>query len=356
MQKQRIVYVDVIKVLLTCLVVAHHAGQAYGPTGGVWPVTDSSKTNWLGHFFFINASYMMGLYFFISGYFMLFSLQRKTNTQFIKDRLVRLGIPLFFFTFLVFLPFNYLGSSTGTNVFLFFIDTYFNKPPIATGHLWFVASLLLYSFIYLLLFPKRHELATAGTSRPFKISYIVIYILLLTLVTAWVRLQYPIDVWRTWLIPVEVAHIPQYLSLFLIGALFNRYRWLDTFKLSTGLLFFVVAIVAYATNENLPVQIKDYWLTEAFIESLLCVGISMALLTLFRHYGNRSNAVIRSLSDNAYGIYLFHVLIVIALQQLLLNWNVNANLKFVTVAVGGIVLSLWLSALLRKIKPIRSVI
>lgn len=52
MQKQRIVYVDVIKVFLTCIVVAHHAGQAYGPTGGVWPVTDNNKTNWLGQFFF----------------------------------------------------------------------------------------------------------------------------------------------------------------------------------------------------------------------------------------------------------------------------------------------------------------
>lgn len=356
MQKQRIVYVDVIKVFLTCLVVAHHAGQAYGPTGGVWPVTDNSKTQWLGQFFFINASYMMGLYFFISGYFMLFSLQRKTNTQFIKDRLVRLGIPLLFFTFLVFLPFNYLGSSTNTNVFLFFIDIYFNKPPVATGHLWFVASLLLYSFIYLLLFPKRNESATAIASRTFRISYLFLYIVVLTLVSALVRLQYPIDVWRTWLIPVEVAHIPQYFSLFLIGALFNRYQWLDSFKLSTGLLFFAVAVVAYILNQNLPVHIKDYWLTESFVESLLCTGISMALLTLFRHYGNRSNAVIRSLSDNAYGIYLFHVLIVILLQQLLLNWNSNANLKFITVTFGGILLSLLLSAFFRKIKFIRSVI
>lgn len=356
MQKQRIVYVDVIKVFLTCIVVAHHAGQAYGPTGGVWPVTDNNKTNWLGQFFFINASYMMGLYFFISGYFMLFSLQRKTNLQFIKDRLVRLGIPLLFFTFFIFLPFNYLGSSTSSNLFVFFADTYFNKPPIATGHLWFVASLLMYSFIYLLLFPKRNELATVIAVRPFRIAYLFLYIVLLTLVTALVRLQYPIDVWCTWLIPVEVAHIPQYLSLFLIGALFNRYQWLNSFKLSTGLLFFAFAIVAYAANEYLPLYIKQYWLTESFIESLLCIGISMALLTLFRHYGNRSYAVIRSLSNNAYGIYLFHLLIVIVLQMVLLSWNVNANIKFIVVTVMGITLSLGLSALLRKIELFKKVI
>ncbi len=356
MQKQRIIYVDVIKVFLTCLVVAHHAGQAYGPTGGVWPVTDSNKTNWLGQFFFINASYMMGLYFFISGYFMLFSLQRKTNAQFIKDRLVKLGIPLLFFTFLVFLPFNYLNSPKNVNLFSYFIDTYFNKPPIATGHLWFVTSLLLYSFLYLLLFPKKTGVSETVSVKPFRIYYLFIYILLLTIITALVRLQYPIDAWRTWLIPVEVAHIPQYLSLFLIGVLFNRYQWLETFRLSTGLIFFAIAMMVYVANENLPPHIKEYWLTESFVESLLCVGISMALLTFFRQYGNRSNAVIRALSDNAYGIYLFHVFIVIVLQQLLLHWYIDANIKFIIVTVTGILLSLGLSALLRKIKVVRNII
>jgi glucans biosynthesis protein C len=356
MQKQRIIYVDVIKVFLTCLVVTHHAGQAYGPTGGVWPVEDSSKTNWLGQFFFINASYMMGLYFFISGYFMLFSLNRKTNVQFIKERLVRLGIPLLVFTFFVFLPFNYSGSAKHTNLFSFWADTYFNKPPIATGHLWFVASLLLYSFVYLLLFRNKNKAAKAVAAKPFKIYYLFIYIILLTVISGLVRLKYPIDVWRTWLIPVEVAHIPQYLSLFLIGALFNRYEWLDAFKLKTGILFLIIAVAAYVLNETLPGDIKGYWLTESFVESLLCVGTSMALITLLRHYGNRSNAAIRSLSQNAYGIYLFHLLIVIVLQKFLTGWGVDANIKFIVVSLSGILLSLGFSEMLRQIEIIRRVI
>lgn len=356
MKPNRIVYVDVIKVFLTCLVVAHHAGQAYGPTGGVWVVSDTAKANWLGQFFFVNASYMMGLYFFISGYFMVFSLNRKTNAQFIKDRLVRLGIPLLVFTLLVFLPFNYANAGPSTGLLAFFVDTYLHKPPIATGHLWFVATLLAYSFIYLLLFRSKESQAATDKQKPFKWYYLLGYIVLLTLVAAVVRLQYPIDTWRTWLIPMEVAHIPQYLSLFLIGALFNRFQWLDTFKLSMGLSFFVLAIATYLLQAMLPSDIKHHWLTEPFVESLLCVGISMALLTFFRHYGNRTNALVRSLSDNAYGIYLFHLFIVIGLQKLLLPWNVNANIKFIAVTVLGIVLSLGFSGLLRKSKLIRKVL
>lgn len=353
MKKNRILYVDAIKVFLTCLVVAHHAGQPYGPTGGVWVFSDSAKTDWLGKFFFINASYMMGLYFFISGYFMVFSLKRKTTSQFIQDRIIRLGIPLMFFTFFVFLPFNYIGDQSGKNILEVFIDTYFNKPPIATGHLWFVASLLVYSIIYILSFKQKND---SAKNIPFKQYYILIYIIGLTIIAALVRLFYPIDTWRTWIIPIEVAHIPQYFSLFIIGTLFNRYQWLDAFKLKTGIYFLIIAVLSYFLNDYLPENIRDFWLTEAFIESLLCVGISMSILTLFRIYANKTNHFIQLLSDNAFGIYLFHVLVVIGLQALLLDVNINVNIKFALVTVGGILISLLISYWLRKIKQIRLII
>ena len=353
MKTNRILYVDVIKVFLTCLVVAHHAGQAYGPTGGVWVFSDSSKADWLGNFFFINASYMMGLYFFISGYFMVFSLKRKTTTQFIQDRLVRLGIPFLFFTLFIFLPFNFIGDQSGKNILEVFVETYFNKPPIATGHLWFVASLLVYSIIYILAFKQNND---SPKNIPFKQYYIFIYIIGLTIISALVRLYYPIDTWKTWIIPVEVAHIPQYFSLFIIGTMFNHYQWLESFKIKTGMYFFIIAILSYFTNDYLPENIKDFWLTESFIESFLCVGISMSMLTVFRHYANKNNKVIQLLSDNAFGIYLFHVLVVIGLQAALLDININVNIKFALVTVGGIMISLLISHWLRKIKQIRSII
>ncbi|TAE90566.1 MAG: hypothetical protein EAY81_00655, partial [Bacteroidetes bacterium] len=70
----RLVYIDLIKVFLTCLVVIHHAGQPYGNTGGVWIFSENQQLDYLPTFFFFNAAYMMGFYFFISGYFMYFSL------------------------------------------------------------------------------------------------------------------------------------------------------------------------------------------------------------------------------------------------------------------------------------------
>ena len=104
--------------------------------------------------------------------------------------------------------------------------------------------------------------------------------MLLTIVSALVRLKYPIDEWHTWIIPLEVAHLPQYISLFFIGTMFNRHQMLEQIRPSQGVLFFVVAIIAYIMRRYLPSDIGNFWLMESFIESLLCVGISMALLSL----------------------------------------------------------------------------
>lgn len=353
MTKQRIAYIDQIKVWLTCLVVAHHAGQAYGPTGGVWVVNDDQKTAWMGQFFFVNASYMMGLYFFISGYFMVFSMQRKTNLQFLSDRMKRLGIPLLFFTLLVFLPFNYLASDRSLSIAAFFVDTYFKKPPIATGHLWFVASLLLYSFLYILI--VRVPAANQGNTKPFRFWYVWVYIIALSIVTGFIRMYYPVDTWRTWLIPIEVAHLPQYLSLFFIGTIFNKYGWLNAFRRLHGLLLLCVAIAAYLIAAFIPSTVRDYWITEALLESLLCVGISVFLLVFFKYYLNKTIRLTTLLSENAYGIYLFHLLIVIAIQQLFAAVPVSANLKFLLVTLLSIALSLLVSFLLRKIGWIRRI-
>ena len=60
-------FVQWLRVFLISLVVAHHAGQPYGPTGGEWPVDDPVSSPWLGPFFALNAAFFMGFFFLLSG-------------------------------------------------------------------------------------------------------------------------------------------------------------------------------------------------------------------------------------------------------------------------------------------------
>ncbi|MGC4044978.1 MAG: acyltransferase family protein [Armatimonas sp.] len=70
-------YLDNLKVWLTFLVVAHHVAQAYGPTGGAWPVSEPMRSPYLAPFITINAMFFMGLFFFISRLLYPGAYQRK---------------------------------------------------------------------------------------------------------------------------------------------------------------------------------------------------------------------------------------------------------------------------------------
>ena len=49
---------------------------------------------WIWHFFSTNAAFFMGLYFFISGYFVPGSYDRQGFGTFIRKKILRLGVPL----------------------------------------------------------------------------------------------------------------------------------------------------------------------------------------------------------------------------------------------------------------------
>jgi fucose 4-O-acetylase-like acetyltransferase len=102
----KLFYIDNIKILLTILVILHHTFITYGASGG-WYYTQ--KTSHMGAlvpmtmFVSINQSFFMGFFFLLSAYFTGSSYDRKGAGQFIADRLLRLGVPLLFYSF-VFSP------------------------------------------------------------------------------------------------------------------------------------------------------------------------------------------------------------------------------------------------------------
>lgn len=93
----RLLFVDDIRVFLTVLVVLHHLMVIYAGTGN-WPYYTEGNPNDVvealgGWFCAVNQAYFMGLFLLISAYFVPGSYDRKGAGRFLKDRLVRLGIP-----------------------------------------------------------------------------------------------------------------------------------------------------------------------------------------------------------------------------------------------------------------------
>jgi glucan biosynthesis protein C len=366
-QPSRLWFVDNVRVFLTVLVIAHHAGQPYGTTGGMWLVFNPERANILGAFFATNAAFFMGLFFLISGYFVPGAYARKGAKVFLQERFLRLGVPILFFALLIFPPVFYLAESREESFGQFLLQVYLRQPQMQAGHLWFLMHLLVYAVCYAVWCGviRQDTKLEADRKQAFPShKLILLYLILLSVVSFVARIHYPIDTWVDVLgIPTEVAHLPQYLSLFAIGITAYHHDWFRRLPRQQGFVWFGVGLGAvllryvYALGGEswFPTRIvaSGGWnwrsLLWSFWETTICIGLCIGILALFREYFNRQGKWEKLLSANAYTVYLIHVLPVIALQIGFVPLPISPLLKFFGVTLIGVPLCFLSSHYLRKL-------
>ena len=348
---KRLLYLDNLKVCLTVLVIFHHAGQAYGD-GGDWAYTPSNPAEvmpWIWHFFSVNAAFFMGLFFLISGYFVSASYDKQGASIFVQKKLIRLGIPLLVMGGL-------LSVLSG---------------KIEIGHMWYIESLLVFCLLYALIRQFCKPINDECSSRPTIIG-LLIFGSIMGIGSYLIRLVSPQDnwIWPFGIIPLpmEPAHYLQYVMMFAVGILASRIRWLERISKATGFLSLVIgcllALGIYlrerprvGASAGIGGEWNDFvaqWF--GIYESLLCVFISFGLLWLFREYSNWNSKFWQWCAAQAYGAYIVHLLLMIALQYAVDGIWMGAFGKFMFIGVVTTIASFGLTWLLRMIPGVKKVL
>jgi fucose 4-O-acetylase-like acetyltransferase len=360
-RRARLDYLDALKVALIALVIAHHVGQAYGPTGGLWPVSNPEQAPILGTFFTVNASFFMGLFFLISALFVPASFDRKGSATFLKDRFVRLGVPVAVFVLIIagLLGSGMLGAFSPQNFLASVTQIAYGDLHLA--HLWFVNMLLVFVVLY-----AAWRLATVRWSiGPLPVPghpAILGYVIALALVTFIVRIEYPIDRWVSVLgiMPAEIAHLPQYASLFVIGLLAYRGDWLREMPTRTGMLWLAIGLGCSLVDTlhpfGQPGGLSLAQLLRSTLEAFLSVGLCLGLVVLFRQYVAAPSRLVRGAAPNTYGAYLIQLFIIVPLQMALLHVSAPALIKFALVALLSIPVCFVLAEGLRRLPGLRKVL
>ena len=103
--RERVAYLDNLKLLLVAMIIAGHGALAYGDLENAWPYQDVQEVQLAGvsnitlaMVVIPAAMFAMGLFFLISGLVTPGSVWRKGPRRFARDRLIRLGVPLVVWT------------------------------------------------------------------------------------------------------------------------------------------------------------------------------------------------------------------------------------------------------------------
>ena len=161
--KTRIYFLDNLRTFLIFLVVVIHAGLVYELVlENTQIVCDPAKANSIGLIRLYLDLFVMFIMFFISGYFVRFSVKNKTSWEFLKSKFIRILIPWIIAVFtlipaykVIFLFSRGLSQEEWFTYFHIFKRagtdlSFFGNNP-SQSWLWFLPVLFLFQVIYLVL-------------------------------------------------------------------------------------------------------------------------------------------------------------------------------------------------------------
>ena len=369
----RLHYLDHLKVALTVLLIAHHASQAYAPMSGAWLISNSTKSAFLMPFATVNAAFFMGLFFLISGYFVPGAFDRKGAGVFLKTRLIRLGLPVIILPVFVFMPVMYFLMEGQRSLVGLISQLYQSGWQLLYIHLWFLLHLLVYCVGYALwrLITKKIEIRMRSDRNLPWHAILLVFVLILVLTTWVVRFRYTINQWVPfiYLVPAEMAHLPQYVSMFVLGILAYRFKALDRLPKAVGMFWLGIGMLSAAWYYVDTLSGKSFMLSQPISgmnsgslvwstwEALTCVGLGVGLLTVFREWINKSSGRwMLAITRAQYGTYIVHILVVVGIQAGLAGLHLPPFAKFGIVTVVATILSFWISHLALKNPAVRKVI
>jgi peptidoglycan/LPS O-acetylase OafA/YrhL len=368
--KLRLYFLDNLKILLAVLVVLHHAGQPYGPGGDWWVASEPEQFITmlvLGIFFSVNSAFFMGLFFLISAYFVPVSVDRKGPAKFTADRLARLGTPILIFSLAVFPVMSYLLFNSNRPFIGYYLDYVNILNPgngLSLGHLWFLGLLLVFSAGYLVLRLASKRPGLLKRQFPGNGS-ILTFAAVMAIVTFAIRIVSPVNDWFPLFHLFEPAHITQYVLLFAAGIVAYRNGWLEDIPAAVakfwwrvaGLMVLAIPVIYAVFGDATDGGLSFGSLVDSIREALLCVGLCIGLLSLFRNRYNWQNKLTKVLADNAFTVYLIHIPVVVFLQYLLVGVEIHPLLKFAIVAAVGVPLTFAISHfVIRKLPYVKNIL
>ena len=352
----RAVWIDRLRVLLTVLVVSHHAAITYGASGSwFFKATDDTSLP-LTFLAAVNQAFFMGLFFMVSGLLAPASLRRKGRAAFLADRALRLGLPVVVFG-LVLGPLTVSLATVPIEVVLGDTVARMLRGQFVLGPMWFPAALLLFSAAFAL----RPVRPPSREATPPFLAWLAVA-LVTGLAALLIRQAIPVG---ESVLGFQLGYFASYVMLFVVGVHAGERGWMiDLPKPSLRRAILVGALAlpllpVVLLADDTPQFETGFSLaavTYAFWEPLVAAGAIAALIAWSRSRGDHGGAFWTAAAANSYGAFILHAPILVAASRALAALDTPHAAALPVATTATVALAFGATGILRRSALIRLVI
>jgi surface polysaccharide O-acyltransferase-like enzyme len=313
----RAVWIDRLRAGLILLVILHHAAITYGASGSWFYKATEATSLPLTFLAAVNQAFFMGLFFMLSGALAPASLDRKGAAAFLSERVLRLGLPVVIFGFLLG-PLTAALASAPPSDILAETGRRILHGNFILGPLWFPAALLVFSIV-LAVWPT--STCETRTVPPF--AHWLGLALLTGLAALAIRQVVPVG---ATVAGFQLGYFASYVVLFAVGVRAGRNGWLDRLparslrlSMAVGLAALPVlpAVVLSTDAPRFETGFSRAAIAYAFWEPLVALGAIAAIIHWSQRSGDRAMVFWNRTAANSYGAFILHAPILVAASRVL---------------------------------------
>lgn len=361
----RLAFVDNLRTLLMVFLVIGHVAIGYSGLAGAVPGgVEPGLFTTVALLWLVSTAQAFGgpLLFLISGFFTPIAYDKRTPIAFLRDRLVRLGVPLLIYDLLVNPLIVYSAGPAPASPIEFLRHYPAYVTGLGTGPAWYVLNLLLFNLGYVGwrwlgqkgLFPGQAPIAVTHRG-------VLGLIVGLSIATFGLRLFFPVG-WGNFFC-LRLPYYAIYLGSYALGIMAWRGGWLTTAIDRLGRRWLVAGSVAalcfpallfLGPPEDLFGGLSLTALLFAFWEIFTGIGLALGMFYLFRRRFATQGTLARVLSRSAFAVYLIHAPVIRVLNLMLWDVPLMPMPMFILVSTLAVPICFLISySALQAVPPLR---
>lgn len=318
---------DFARSILMLTGVVFHTSLIYKISGD-WRV-DSLD----GHLFFDKLSefthhFRMEAFYIIAGIFFMLVCEKRNRIVTLKDRLIKIGVPLIVVGMSLNFAMNYLSE----NRVYGYGFTYYLKGEWL-GHLWFIGNLICYYIITILVVEKFKTNSRIPIPSFFLLMISIAAVPLMSIFLVKIGGK----ILSGQFIFVSFISLFKYFPYYLLGMLV----WADreaVLKMATVRNSVALAIISFCLLlvenfiSNKEINSIIFSLIYAATSTILAITAIFALHAV----GNKRSVLVKKITDSSYTIYLLHQPLIVILYSYVisnLDWNIFVEFTIIILTV-----------------------